>query len=176
MKFKPIFSIIAICVLCLFACLLGCDEQKSTSDGIQAAQQERILAEGTAQVGMPAIKNFRERKILKDIYELRDQAGLPTYTYIVAENTGKFILLGKSIGYGISAAVQFTNPQKLVTVNSHGGYDTIAMAQADPNGLFSPASTEGTWVLLVNPADATDVQATYIEPRVIVSRFPLPVN
>ena len=44
----------------------GCDDFR-TSDQIQQKQQETILAEGTSQTGMPAIKNFRERKLLKTI-------------------------------------------------------------------------------------------------------------
>ena len=40
----------------------SCDD---SSDGKQRQQQERLLAEGTAQTGLPAIKNFRERKLLK---------------------------------------------------------------------------------------------------------------
>jgi hypothetical protein len=47
-----------------------------------------------------------------------------------------------SLGYGLSGATQFTNPQKIVE-RSQSGY---AVLPGDPNGLFSPA-TEGTWVM-----------------------------
>lgn len=148
----------------------GCDGPSQSSDEKQQQDQERILAEGTSQVGMPAIKNFRERKILKDIYEMRDQEGLTTYTYIVAENSGKLIFLGESVGYGLAASIQFTNPQKIAEARSQTGY--AILPQADPNGLFSPASAEGTWVMLLNKQDHK-VHPVYIEPRVIVSPFPL---
>ena len=58
--------------------LTGCIE--ADSDDIQEAQQERILKEGGRQTGMPNIKNFRERKLMKTIIEMRDQDGLVTYT------------------------------------------------------------------------------------------------
>jgi len=139
-----------------------------SSDEIQKEQQEKIQLEGTAQCGMPTIKNFRERKLLKDIIEMRDQNDLSTYTYIVAEQTGTLIFIGNSIGYGIPAATQFTNPMKTTGYRS----SLVAIPQADPNGLFSPASAEGTWVLLKDPkSDA--VKPVYIEPRIIVSPFPL---
>lgn len=144
----------------------ACDVRQS-SDDIQRRQQETILAEGTAQVGMPAIKNFRERKMLKDIIELRDQEGLTTYTYLFAEMTGKLVFLGESIGYGIPYATQFTNPEKLI-----GGTSYSTMPQADPNGLFSPASADGTWVLLKDP-NGTEVRPVFIEPRIVVSPFKL---
>jgi hypothetical protein len=86
--------------------------------------------------------------------------------------TGKFVFLGQSIGYGIPYATQYTSPQKEDgSVNTH----YAILPQADPNGLFSPASAEGTWVLLKDP-NSNDVKPVYIEPRVIVSPFKLPAR
>jgi len=166
---KKYFSWVMPVVICSMFLLSSC-EIKRSSDDIQREQQEKILEEGSAQTGMPAIKNFRERKILKDILELRDQDGLVTYTYIVSEVTGKLIFLGQTIGYGIPYATQYTNPQKLEWKSNHGYY---ALPQADPNGLFSPAAAEGTWVLMKDP-NSTKVSPIYVEPRIIVSPFKLP--
>lgn len=152
----------------------GCT-QIETSDSKQQAEQERLLGEGTAAVGMPAIKNFRERRLLKEILELRDQTGLVTYTYIMSEQTGKSIFLGESIGYGIPYATQFTNPQKIQWHGSSSSYTRFVMPQADPNGLFSPTSAEGTWVMLKDP-NGKEVRPVYIEPKIIVSPFKLPVH
>lgn len=44
--------------------------------------------------------------------------------------------------------------------------------QADPNGLFSPASAEGTWILMKDP-NGDSVKPVYCEPRVICSPFKL---
>lgn len=155
--------------LALFLC--GAEDacnNSSSSDEIQRKQSETLLAEGTSQVGMPAIKNFRERKILKDILELRDQDGLVTYTYLFAEQTGKLIYLGPSVGYGIPAATQFTNPEKVIYVGQGG----VTTPQADPNGLFSPSSAEGTWVMLKDP-NSNKTRPVYLEPRIIVVPFKL---
>ena len=147
--------------------LSACDPVPQTSDQVQRKQQERILLEGTSQVGMPAIKNFRERKMLKDILELRDQEGLTTYTYVWSDVQGKRVFLCDSVGYGIPYATQFTSPQKI----SDDSYHAV-VPQADPNGLFSPASAEGTWVLCKDP-HGTKVAPMYVEPRIIVSPFKL---
>lgn len=157
--------------------LSGCIEQSGTpdADASQRAAQDKILAEGTSQTGMPAIKNFRERKLLKDILELRDQDGLVTYTYIVNELQGKLMFLGESIGYGLPAATQYTNPQKEKWQSNSYGLGGITMPQADPNGLFSPESAEGTWVMLKDP-HGTKVRPVYVEPRIIVSPFRLAVQ
>lgn len=149
--------------LLLALLLVGCE----SSDTIQSEQQERILAEGTAQTGMPAIKNFRERKLLKDIFELRDQDGITTFTYLVSEQTGKVgQLVCASIGYGIPAATQYTNPEKRL------GMLEVTIPQADPNGLFSPSSAEGTWVMCLDEKTKM-TRPVYIEPRIIASPFEL---
>jgi len=154
----------------LLAALVACGGAQS-SDQVQTQQQESILAEATAQTGMPAIKNFRERKLLKDILELRDQNGIVTFTYIVAEQTGKLVFICNSIGYGLPAATQYTAPEK--PFQFYSGNEGFAVPQADPNGLFSPASAEGTWVLCADPAGGTKALPLYVEPRVIVSPFKL---
>lgn len=159
----------SLAVLALFAALPACDAGTQSSDQKQTDQQETLLAEGTSAVGMPAIKNFRERRQLKDIYEMRDDNGLVTYTYLFAEMTGKLAFFCSSIGYGIPAATQYTAPEKPFRRN---GYDALlALPQADPNGLFSPSSAEGTWVTCLGPDKQQ--HPVYVEPRVIVSPFKL---
>ena len=153
----------ALAVFAAVATLTGCAE---SSDQKQSRQQEIILLEGTAQTGMPAIKNFRERKLAKDILEMRDQDGLITYTYLWSEVSGKKVFFCDSIGYALPYATQYTSPQKV----SPGG--SYVIPQADPNGLFSPASAEGTWVMCKNP-NGPEVRPVYVEPRVIVSQFKL---
>jgi len=165
MKFKKImllFGIIAA-VMIFFS---ACDMPQPTSDQKQQAQQEQILQEGTAQTGMPAIKNFRERKLMKDILEMRDQNGLVTYTYLFGENSAKVCFLGNTVGYGLPYATQYTNPQK------KEGYQATAIPQADPNGLFSPAAAEGTWILMKDPK-GTETKPVYVEPRILTTPFKL---
>jgi hypothetical protein len=164
---KTLISIASLSVLSIS--LVGCD-YTPTSDEIQRAQQERILQESTSQTGMPAIKNFRERKLLKQILEMRDQDGLVTYTYTVPETTGRPVFLCNSIGYGLPAATQYTNPQKIEYSGSTG---YTPLPQADPNGLFSPDSAEGTWVMCSDPSGSGKTRPVYVEPRIIVSPFKL---
>ena len=152
--------------------LAGCQETKPNSDRLQREQQEQLSMQGVMSVGMPAITRFAEKRMLKDILELRDQMH-PTYTYLVGEQAG---VIGEkvcdSLGYGINGATQYTNPQRAGNYgDGSGGRGVITLPQADPNGLFSPATTEGTWVMCKVPG--TDkIMPQYIEPRVIVLTFP----
>jgi hypothetical protein len=157
---------LAVLGLLFFVCSAE-DCNAPSSDQIQSAQQERILQEGTAQTGMPAITHFRERKLLKEILELRDQEGFSTYTYVWNEMNGKLVFFCNSIGYGIPYATQFTNPQRVAHEGSQYG---LILPQADPNGLFSPSAAEGTWIMCKNPR-GDDVKPVYVEPRVVVSPF-----
>jgi hypothetical protein len=163
---KHFIAIASVAVLGIS--LVGCVDTPS-SDEIQRVEQERILKESTVQTGMPAIKNFRERKLLKQIIEMRDQDGLVTYTYTVPETTGRPVFLCNSIGYGLPAATQYTSPEK-VDYHSTG---SVSIPQADPNGLFSPESAEGTWVMCTDPSGSGKTRPVYVEPRVIVSPFKL---
>jgi hypothetical protein len=159
----------------------GC-ERRSSSDQVQQESQEKILADITAQVGMPAIKNGREKKILKLIYELRDQENYVTYTYMenlqpavvkgVTSLGGKLTYFGQTIGYPIPYATQFTSPQKIAQSHS-GGY--AILPQADPNGLFSPSSAEASWVLIMDPA-SKKVVPVYSEPKLVSMPFKLQVD
>lgn len=150
-------------LLCFVPLLMAGECVDNSSDGVQRREQEKISKQSNTAVGMPSIVNFQEKKLLKMILEMRDNERLTTYTYI-ADMNGKLHLLCKSIGYGIPYATQFTNPQRYE-------YQTT-LPQADPNGLFSPPSADGTWVLCFNPM-TKKTSPTYIEPRIIVSTFPL---
>lgn len=165
--------LLASAIAASVAVLAACDDPTPTSDQTQAAQQERILAEGTAQTGMPAITNFRERKLLKEILELRDQDGLVTYTYVWSEMQGKMVFFCNSVGYGIPYATQYTNPERIVDRSTSYGY--ITLPQADPNGLFSPASADGTWVMCKDP-NGPSTRPVFVEPRISVSPFRLEVG
>lgn len=155
---------IAFCLL-----LAACEMPSPDSNQIQAQQQERILQEGTSQTGMPAIKNFRERRTLKMIYELRDQEGLSTYTYVIPEQTGKPVFLCDSVGYAISDATGYTNPDKVMHPMS-GEYFT--MTQAEPNGLFTPDVSDANWVLCLDPKTSKPLPV-FVSARIVVSAFRL---
>lgn len=160
-----------IAMIAAAVALAGCGyEYTPSSDKQQSEQQEAILKEGTAAVGMPNITNFRERRKVKENLERRDQEGLVTYTYTFSEVTGKFSFFCSSVGFPIPYATQFTNPEKISRADTYG---IAILPQADPNGLFSPSSAEGSWVDCVNP-QTKKVSTVYVEPRVMASEFPLP--
>ena len=175
MKTRSVAVLVVACIGIIGMGNSGCENSYST----QQADQEKILMEATAQTGMPAIKNFRERKMMKMILEMRDQADLVTYTYLenltptivkgFTSKGGKLTFLGQTIGYGLPYATQYTNPSKWVAQGA-------TLPQADPNGLFSPNSAEGTWILMANPTNPSEVKPVYIEPRIVTLPWQLPLD
>jgi hypothetical protein len=154
----------------------GCASAPSSND-IQRDTQARVTGEAVREVGVPSIINFREMRQLKDIYELRDQNGLVTYTYLFPEMTGKPIFFCDSIGYGIPYATEFSAGESMQHYSLESSTTTYSGAerlpQAEPNGLFPPSSADGTWVLCREPG-GKNVRPQYVEPKVLVTTFPLP--
>ncbi len=174
-------------IVILFAS--GCSP-KLTADDKERESQETLQAEAFAQTGRPNIKNFRERKLLKDIYEMRDSETLLTYTYVhnqmpvivpgFTAKGGSLTFWGETIGYGIPYSTQYSNPQKFsrALLTDGGGVKTSVsgtLAQAEPNALFMPASADGTWVMMVNPI-TKKAEPQYIEPRIAVFTFKLELD
>ena len=154
-------------VLPIVALLTACLDTHPTSTQIERRKQEELSLQGVQQVGMPAIVNFAEKRMMKDILELRDK-NTPTTTYLVGMNN-QLTKVCDSIGYGLPYATQYTNPQRIAYDSGHG---SVTLPQADPNGLYSPASADGTWVLCVDHKDGK-AKPVYIEPRILVSPFPI---
>ena len=151
--------------------LLGGEATESADKKMNRAQ-EQLSTEAVMQIGMPAIVNFQENRMAKSILEARDKT-IATTTYIVAENSGQLFKLCDSIGYGLPYATQFTSPMRPARYEETGPHGEVyALPQADPNGLFSPAQADATWIFCLDPETKKD-KPVYVEPKVIVSPFPI---
>lgn len=158
---KSIIALLAVLAL------VGCKEMRENAPQLERKKQEEMTLRGVESVGMPSIINFAEKRMMKDILELRDR-NVPTTTYILDMN-GRPHKVCDSIGFGLPYATQYTNPQ--MPQQPFGG-NTYVLPQADPNGLYSPAAADGTWVQCVDPK-TKKATVVYVEPRIIVSPFPI---
>jgi hypothetical protein len=167
--------LLLLLVMALF--FVACEPAPKTADQITQQKQEKQMQEAEAQSGLPAVRNFQEKKMLKMLYELRDQENLVCHAYLMNERTGQVgQYLGKCIGYGLPASTQYSNPEKRVhwrgsTTSSSSSYD-YNMPQAEPNGLFMPEGLSATWLMMIDPK-TKDARPVYIEPAIIVSPFKL---
>jgi hypothetical protein len=166
MKNKIWFYVILLVVVSLFG-ITGCDRSPN-SDQTQKKQMEELVKASNDSIGMPAISNYFEKKTLKYIFELRDNPKLVTYSYTQGMD-GRFIYLGKSVGFGFPYSTQYTNPEKLAYEYS---YQSSVLKQADPNALFSPESAEASWFLPVDPKTGQS-SIGYFEPKLAIFQFKL---
>jgi len=159
---------LSICVV--FLLCMGCSNvAKNSADNRQAEETAKALSEAHRQIGMPDITRWTERKLARDILELRDKE-ITTYAYIVNMH-GDLIFLGEAIGFGLPYSVQYTNPEKAVHRCKRQGGSFGTLPQADPNGLFMPEGLSATWIMLKGPDG--EVHPVYVEPQIIVSPFKL---
>lgn len=162
------YLIVAIFLIGLSSCGKS---DAPTADMKQQQQTEQSMQEANRQVGMPGIVNYQEKKLMKQIYELRDQENLICHAYLFNAMTGKVgQYLGKCIGYGLPYSTQFSNPDKVIVNRGGTGGRFGTLPQPEPNGLFMPEGLSATWLLLIDPK-TNEPHPVYIEPEIIVSPF-----
>ena len=175
---KKFLGILTVLALSLSIGVVGCADISKSVDAQQAIKTEIIMSQANSEIGMPNIVNFHEKKTLKQIYELRDDAKLVTYTYTTAMN-GKKIFQFQSIGYGIPMSVQYSNPQvykgmiaSSVTDHSTPSVNYGMSPQPEPNGLFMPEGLSSTWIMRV--LDNGNIEPAYMEEYITVVQTKLP--
>ncbi|HBI6987985.1 TPA: hypothetical protein K8N17_000205 [Clostridium perfringens] len=176
MKKKFVFGLLLIALTGTF---IGCGGESASANDVGTqksinSKQEQILEESNRQLGMPNIVNFFEKDMAKKIWELRDNPQLTTYAY-TTNLDGKFVYLGRCIGFGLPYTTQYTNPEKMDTVDGgeYGARNPYTIPQSDPNGLFSSETTNATWLILVNE-ETNETEIIYSEPSIVVTQSKLP--
>ncbi len=157
---KKTFGICSLLV-CAIA-IMGQSGCRNEAAREQARETEELSMESNRQVGMPGIVNFTEKRLLRLLYEIRDQE-IATYTYIV-DWQGRLFHVCDSIGFGMPFSAQYTTPERFYSAG-------VTIPQPEPNGLFPPTSTSATWVICASAVG--EFRPIYVEPSIIVSVFPL---
>lgn len=177
---KKLLTVGVIGVL-MVSMLTGCGQRETASSKENSYTQD-LMEQSSSIVGYPDVTNFFEKAQLKEIYELRDDPDLICYWYTKNDMTGKWIYQGTCIGYGIPYTTQFTQPDTMqraalpvldINGNDKGRneYYTEVLPQADPNGLYSSASTSATWILTTDKDG--NITPTYVESEITVSQSKL---
>ena len=171
---KTIIRIGIMCSITILGLMVitGCNAKNSADDKM-ANQTRNALDQAFRETGMPAIKNSTELKSAKMLYELRDNPKLINYVYSKNNYTGLFVYMGRCVGYGIPASVQYSNPVREKKIGSSANWSWELVPQAEPNGLFMPEGLSATYIMLVNEKTGDPVPM-YFEDPVTVVGFPLP--
>ena len=139
--------------------------QTQSSDKATARTSEQAIQQIDQMVGFPSIVNGFEKRMVRMLYELRDNPEFKTITYITTYE-GRLIKICDSIGFGINASIQFSNPQKVYQESGMSGRAATFIPQAEPNGLFMPEGLSATYVMCMF---GDEMKPVYLEPEIIVS-------
>jgi hypothetical protein len=171
---KKLLTIVLILIGSCFI-LSSCGNVQPSAEKQQTEATAKILNEMNNQIGMPNIKEFYEKKLAKEIFELRDNSKLICYAYTQNMN-GKFVYVGRCMGYGLPYSVQYTNPQQVKREYLSGSstdWEVVTLPQADPNGLYMPDGLSATWIMLINE-ETSKREIMYCEQNVVVTQSKMP--
>lgn len=165
-------KIISVFLLVFFLVSCGIDW---TDDSETVAQKEEeyqgeLMLQAQREVGNPNITEFYEKKLAKEIFEKRDDSSLICYVY--NQNLeGKYVYVGRSMGYGLPYSTQYTNPER----KEYGSSGNVTLPQADPNGLYSATGLSATWLMMIDD-ETGENYIMYCEPTIVVTENKLPVR
>lgn len=153
----------------LVAVLAACTPSAERQDNTRVQDQQAHYA--TTQP-VPFFDYSLDRDVLIQIYESKNEA---RQTSTVIESfSGELLFSCPSIGYGIAADVQITNPLAPFRHSTESWSEGVTVEQPEPNGLFSSKNTDATYVLCVR--DNGDVAPIYTEEKVTVFPFAITIG
>ena len=169
MKKKMVILGICVVLVGMVFMLSGCGSSYNTEVNQERAYQTEQMAQSATEIGMPEITEFYEKKMAKEILEMRDDSSLICYAYSKNDMSGKYVYLGKCMGFGLPYSTQYTNPEQRLT-----GYESV-IPQADPNGLYSPDGVSATWLMMIDETTG-ERSISYNENDVIVQQTKIPAR
>jgi hypothetical protein len=142
-------------VMVLFALCMGeqgCDSADDREHETVDRQQEAYRQSQP----VPTFDWSLERHLMIQLYQARNR-NVTTYSYVINQYNGSISWSCTSMGFPVPATTQLTNPMRVA-------YQGATIPQAEPNGLFAPPDTSGTWVMCVG--DDGNIEPVYIEEHV----------
>lgn len=158
MKHTNLFILLFVAIVGLW----GCNDTQ-TAAKIEHAQQEAGSKALLRNQPVPTLDFSMERQIVIETYLARNRK-LSTWAY-TRDMQGRWTEICASMGYPIPYSTQLTNPSQVY----HGSnYELATIGNPDPNGLYSPTSSDATIVSCVDKDGS--VNPVSVEER--VTTFP----
>lgn len=149
----------------------GCTDHTTTAVETEQRGQNLQMEQFLRNQPVPSFDWSLERHLMIQIYIARQKA-TNTFSYVQSDYTGKVLWSCPSIGFPIPYSTQLTNPQQLAVRYLAGSrYVDGVVAQQEPNGLFTPATSEATWVPCVD--EKGKITPVYEEKKVTVFFRPM---
>jgi hypothetical protein len=136
-------ALIAAGVAVLAIGLSACNNNGNSESAAQSADSTAL----ETNQPLPHVTWSQERENLIDI-ELAEVNDVQTTTFVMHNGDQNPINSCPSIGFGIPDSASLSNPLK--PDSSSGTYAGDVVGQEDPNGIYAPTSSEGTFVICLD--------------------------
>ena len=144
---------------------LGCKDTQETADNEVVNRQQEQFAIGQP---IPQFDWSLERHLVIELYKIRNRK-VATHS-VWRSDYGLIEGDCPSMGYGIPYDTSLTNPLRGQKITGQGG--VVAIAQAEPNGIFLSSNTTATWVMCVG--ESGQIEPISVESK--VTTYPGPVT
>ena len=160
---KAILIVVAAVIFFLFGCSGTTNQNRAERDKVNEQQ-------GQYAIGQPVpVYDFSlERDLLIKLYNLRNDR-VATHSVWRAD-FGMIEGDCPSMGYGLPYDTSLTNPW----VSYYSSSSSVAVGQAEPNGIFASTNTAATWVMCVSEAGL--IEPHYVETKVTVYPYTVEVD
>jgi hypothetical protein len=139
--------IAALVGLAALIALAGCDATQASAQDKENAQQARSSNQQAIAQPLPYIPWSQMFQNLSEIEEA-NSTGTQTTSFVFNRASVDPIQVCASIGTPIPNTASLSNPQQVVPT---GNYNAVTTGQKDPDGIYTPSSSSGTYVMCIGP-------------------------
>jgi hypothetical protein len=145
MNRNKLFIATGITTLAVSLGLSACGGSGTSGQAAEQSIESRQLSQYNQSQPIPFFKWSLERQVLIDA-ETASAEGDQSTSFFFNYGVQDPIMTCPSLGMAVPDTAQLSNPQQVLYPS---GRDAIAISQADPFGVYSPPSSEGTYVICV---------------------------
>ena len=162
MKGRIVLLIVMVLAVMIFT---SCTEGSTVSERRTVSKQQDQYLIGQP---IPSMDWSLERQLVIELYLIRNRQ-VSTHA-VWRSDYGLIEGDCPSFGYGLPYDTSLTNPLQRVGYSS----SSVAVEQAEPNGIFASKNTAATWVMCVG--DGGSIEPVYVESKVTVYPGPVTVD
>lgn len=148
---RTIVGGIAAAAIAAFA-LAGCNSHPSAQQAEQNAQQ----ADTQSLINDQPIPHFNYSQIRATAIDAETISanGTQTTSFFFQMGNPDPIFSCPSLGEPVPNTAQLSNPEQIAPISGKYGGGATTLPQMDPNGIYAPSSSSGTFVICVNGSGA----------------------
>jgi hypothetical protein len=153
-KVIPVLGAASAAILALV--LAACSSPPSAQQKEQSQQQ----ADTSALDNNQPVPHYAYSQIRQTLIDAENIAanGTQTTSLFFMQGDPNPVFVCPSIGVPVANTAQLTNPTQVIGVSSNIGGGSAEVPQQDPFGIYTPASSEGTYVICVTGSGAPYLQ------------------